>query len=299
MTATAPRLTADRARTTPARRPRPLSSRLGAIVRWLVLLALALAYISPLVFMVLTSFKTQADATSVPPSLLPQPFTLQAYDEILATAGGTPVLRWFANSMLAAAAHSALVVVVSALAAYPLARMRFRGRDAVLGVIVVTLLVPPTILIIPSFLVVSELGWLNTLWAVVIPTAAGAFGVFFMRQFFISLPVELEDAAAIDGANRWQVFVRIILPLAKPALATLAMLAFLSNWNDFLWPVYVLFSPELQTLPAGLATLQSSNAVRYDLLMAGATLASIPVLVLFIFLQRFIIEGVARSGVKG
>jgi multiple sugar transport system permease protein len=302
MTAIAPR--SEGASVTPRvplrrRRQRSVGARIAGAARAVVLILLALAYISPLIFMLITSFKTQGDATAVPPTFLPDPFTLQAYEEILATAGGTPVLRWFANSLLAATLHALLVVTVSTLAAYPLARMRFRGRGAVLAVIVVTLLVPPTILIIPSFLVVSELGWLNTLWAIVIPTAAGAFGVFFMRQFFVSLPDELEDAAAIDGANRWQVFTRIILPLAKPALATLAMLAFLTNWNDFLWPVYVLFSPELQTLPAGLATLQSANAVRYDLLMAGATLASIPVLILFVFLQRFIIEGVARSGVKG
>ena len=299
MTTTAPRATATATRAVPHRRARSTGARLASALRLIVLAALALVYISPLLFMLLTSFKTQGDATAVPPSILPDPFTLQAYEEILASSGGTPVLRWFTNSLLAAAAHALLVVTVSALAAYPLARMRFRGRGAILAIIVVTLLVPPTILIIPSFLVVSELGWLNSLLAVVVPTAAGAFGVFFMRQFFVSLPEELEDAAAIDGANRWQVFWRIILPLARPALATLAMLAFLTNWNDFLWPVYVLFSPELQTLPAGLATLQSSNAVRYDLLMAGATLASIPVLILFVFLQRFIIEGVARSGVKG
>lgn len=299
MTTTAPRATTTATRAVPHRRARSTGARLASALRLIVLAALALVYISPLLFMLLTSFKTQGDATAVPPSILPDPFTLQAYEEILASSGGTPVLRWFTNSLLAAAAHALLVVTVSALAAYPLARMRFRGRGAILAIIVVTLLVPPTILIIPSFLVVSELGWLNSLLAVVVPTAAGAFGVFFMRQFFVSLPEELEDAAAIDGANRWQVFWRIILPLARPALATLAMLAFLTNWNDFLWPVYVLFSPELQTLPAGLATLQSSNAVRYDLLMAGATLASIPVLILFVFLQRFIIEGVARSGVKG
>ena len=145
----------------------------------------------------------------------------------------------------------------------------------------------------------SELGWLNSLLAIVVPTAASAFGVFFMRQFFVSLPVELEEAARLDGANRFVIFTRVVLPLAKPAMATLALLSFLTNWNDFLWPVYVLFSPEMQTLPAGLSTLQSANAVRYDLLMAGAVIASVPVLLLFIFLQRFIVEGVSRSGVKG
>jgi multiple sugar transport system permease protein len=123
--------------------------------------------------------------------------------------------------------------------------------------------------------------------------------VFFMRQFFVSLPTELEEAARLDGANRFAIFTRVVLPLAKPAMATLALLAFLTNWNDFLWPVYVLFSPEMQTLPAGLSRLQSANAVRYDLLMAGAVVASVPVLLLFAFLQRFIVEGVSRSGLKG
>jgi multiple sugar transport system permease protein len=123
--------------------------------------------------------------------------------------------------------------------------------------------------------------------------------VFFLRQFFLSLPKELEEAALIDGANRFTVFWRIVLPLSKPALVTLGLLAFLTNYNDFLWPVYVLFSPENQTLPAGLATLQSANAVRYDLLMAGAVVASLPVLLIYVVAQRYIIEGVSRAGIKG
>ena len=131
------------------------------------------------------------------------------------------------------------------------------------------------------------------------PTAAGAFGVFFLRQFFLHLPLELEEAARLDGANRLQIFTRVVLPLSKPALVTLALLAFLTNWNDFLWPVYVLFSPEAQTLPAGMSTLQSANNVRYDLLMAGAVIAGLPVLLLYAVAQRFIMEGVSRSGLKG
>ena len=123
--------------------------------------------------------------------------------------------------------------------------------------------------------------------------------MFFLRQFFLQLPKELEEAAVLDGANRWQTFLKVIIPLSKPALVTLALLSFLTNWNDFLWPVYVLFSPEAQTLPAGLSTLQSANSVRYDLLMAGAVIASVPVLAMYVFAQRFIIEGVSRSGVKG
>ena len=267
-------------------------------VRYVLLILLGLLFLSPLVFMVVTSFKTRADAGGIPPSWIPNPVTTQAYESIF-TARGTPVLRWFTNSMVAALANSALVVATAAMAAYALARMQFRGRGLVFGLIIGTLFVPPVILIIPNYLIVGELGWLNTLAAVIVPTAASAFGVFFLRQFFLSIPEELEEAARIDGAGPWRVFLQVVLPLSRPALATLALLALLTNWNDFLWPVYVLFSPEMQTLPAGLSTLQSANAVRYDLLMAGAVIASVPVLVLFVFLQRFIIEGVSRSGLKG
>jgi multiple sugar transport system permease protein len=177
--------------------------------------------------------------------------------------------------------------------------MQFRGKKIVFGAIIATLFIPPVILVIPNYLIVGKLHWLDTLTAVIVPTAASAFGVFFLRQFFLTLPEELEEAAFIDGANRFQVFWRIVLPLSKPALITLGLLAFLTNYNDFLWPVYVLFSADNQTLPAGLATLQSANAVRYDLLAAGAVIASLPVLLLYIVAQRYIIEGVSRSGLKG
>jgi multiple sugar transport system permease protein len=268
-------------------------------LRYAALIALALLFISPLIFMLVTSFKTRADAVSLPPTWLPNPFSIEAYRTVLALDTQTPVLRWFGNSMLAAAMHALLVVTTSALAAYPLARMQFPGKKIVFAAIVATLFVPPVILIIPNYLIVGELFWLDTLLAIVVPTAASAFGVFFLRQFFLGLPLELEEAARLDGANRWQVFFRIVLPLSRPALVTLAMLAFLTNYNDFLWPVYVLFSPEAQTLPAGLSTLQTANAVRYDLLMAGAVVASVPVLLLYVAAQRFIIEGVSRSGLKG
>ena len=267
-------------------------------LRYPVLVVLALLFVSPLVFMFVTSFKTRVEAAGVPPTWIPKEPTLDAYRTVLDTEG-TPVLRWFANSMLAAGANALLVVVTSSLAAYALARMSFRGKRLVFGAIIATLFVPPVILVIPNYLIVGELRWLDTLLAVIVPSAASAFGVFFLRQFFLSLPRELEEAARLDGANSFQTFWRVILPLSRPALVTLALLAFLTNYNDFLWPVYVLFSPEAQTLPAGLSTLQSANSVRYDLLMAGAVIASVPVLLLFVFLQRFIIEGVSRSGLKG
>ena len=267
-------------------------------LRYALLVVLTAIFISPLVFMVVTSFKSVNEAVQTPPTWVPSPLTTQAYERILG-ATETPVFRWFLNSMLAATLNAALVVTTSALAAYALARLEFRGKKVVFGLIVSTLFVPPVILVVPSYEIVGRLYWLDTLAAIIVPTAAGAFGVFFLRQFFTQLPRELEESAFLDGANRWQVFTRVVLPLSKPALATLALLSFLTNWNDFLWPVYVLFSPENQTLQAGLSTLQSANSVRYDLLMAGAVVASLPVLLLYLLAQRFVIEGVSRSGLKG
>jgi multiple sugar transport system permease protein len=267
-------------------------------LRYGALAILALLFVSPMVFMIVTSFKTPDQATSTPPSLVPTKPTTQAYDRIL-TAADTPVFQWFLNSLMAATAHAALVVATSALAAYALARLRFRGKNFVFGIIIATLFVPPVILVIPNYEIVGRLMWLDTLIAIIVPTAASAFGVFFLRQFFMQLPRELEESAFLDGANRWQVFSKVILPLSKPALATLGLLSFLTNWNDFLWPVYVLFSAENRTLQAGLATLQSANSVRYDLLMAGAVVASVPVLLLYVLAQRYVIEGVSRSGLKG
>jgi multiple sugar transport system permease protein len=280
--------------------PAPVSRSGGTrnAVRYLVLALLSLLVVGPLLFILVTSFKTRAEATGTPPTWIPEVFTGQAYDAILGS-GETPVLRWFLNSMIAAVSNAALVVATSALAAYPLARMDFRGKKVVFWAIISTLFIPPVILTIPNYLIVGELRWLDTLAAVIVPTAASAFGVFFLRQFFLTLPRELEEAALIDGANRFQTFWRIVLPLSRPALATLGLLAFLTNYNDFLWPVYVLFSPENQTLPAGLSTLQSANAVRYDLLTAGAVIASVPVLLIYVLAQRYIIEGVSRSGLKG
>ncbi|MEO7744845.1 MAG: carbohydrate ABC transporter permease [Actinomycetota bacterium] len=281
--------------TTTSRRRSPVP---GLLRRYVPLTLLGLVFISPLLFMLVTSFKSRQEASAVPPTWIPKNPTTDAYSSIL-RAADTPVLQWFTNSMIAATANAALVVVTAALAAYPLARMEFRGKRIVFGMIVATLFVPPVILVIPNYLIVGQLQWLDTLVAVIVPTAAGAFGVFFLRQFFLSLPKELEEAARLDGASILQIFTKVVLPLSKPALVTLAVLSFLTNWNDFLWPVYVLFSPESQTLPAGLSTLQSANNVRYDLLMAGAVIASVPVLILYVFAQRFIIEGVSRSGVKG
>ena len=272
--------------------------RLRRSLLHLVLAVVAALYLSPLLYMLVTSFKTGEAAGSTDPQWIPSPATLQAYREILG-ATDSPVVQWLFNSVLAAAAHAALVLVTATPAAYALARMQFRGQGVFFTSIVATLFVPPMVLLIPNFLIVNEFAWVDSLPAVIVPGAASAFGVFFLRQFFLTVPAELEEAAELDGCNRWQIFVKVILPLSKPALTTLGMLSFLANWNDFLWPLYVLLSPESLTLPAGLANFQNANSIHYDLLMAGAVIASVPVLLLYIVAQRWVIEGVSRSGLKG
>lgn len=267
--------------------------------RYTVLVGLSLIFIAPLLWMLSTAFKTPAEATRVPPTVFPQAPTTGAFDTLFGGGSQTPVLRWFVNSLLAATGQAVLVLAVASMAAYALARMDFRGKRLIFGMIIATLFVPSFVLIIPNFLIVDRFGWLDTLWALIVPGAAGAFGVFFLRQFFLSLPRELEEAALIEGANSWQIFTRVVLPLSKPALATLAVISFLTNWNDFVWPVYVLFSPESFTLPPGLAILQGAYTINYPVIMAGALLASIPVLLLFLAAQRYVIEGVSRSGLKG
>jgi multiple sugar transport system permease protein len=166
-------------------------------------------------------------------------------------------------------------------------------------VIISTLFIPPIIFLMPTYLVLDKLQWLDSLFAVIFPGAAGAIGVFLLRQFFLSIPKELEEAAVLDNAGPWKIFFRIILPLSRPALATLFLLAFLTNWNDFLLPLAVLFSPESLTLQPGLGLLQGSYTTSYEIVMAGAVVATVPALLLFALTQRFIIEGVASTGIKG
>ena len=275
------------------------SSPLSKVVFVVTLAILTAVFLGPLIFMFTTSFKTPEGATAIPPSLFPDPGTVEGYRPLLNTASETPVIRWFVNSLAAAAANAVLVTATAALAAYALARLDFPGKRLIWALIIATLFIPGFLFLIPNYIIVNQLGWLDTLWAVIVPSAGGAFGVFFLRQFFLSLPMELEEAAEIDGANRWQTFIRVVIPLSKPGLATLLVLSFLTNYNEFLWPVFVLFSPANLTLPAGLSILQGAFTINYPVVMAGAVIASVPAIVLFIVAQRSIVEGVSRSGLKG
>jgi len=277
------------------RRARPRTVR-GALL-YAVLVLVSLIIVLPLVWVLITSFKTDGDVITNPYGIIPDPFSTEAYKTL--SSGQQPIFRWLLNSFLAASLQTILILATASAAAYALARLEFRGKKLIFGLIISTLLVPPVIFLIPNYLIVQNLGWLDTIWAISIPGAASAFGVFFLRQFFVGLPMEIEEAARIDGAGDLRIFLQIILPLSKPALSTLAVLSFLSNWNDFLWPIYVLLSPENLTLQPGLSQLQGAYSTHFSIVMAGAVIASVPVLILFAIAQRQIVESVASSGVKG
>jgi len=263
------------------------------------LLALTILFITPLIWMLATALKTNQEATRIVPTWIPRDFSSEGFDAILNRSEQTPVFRWFLNSMIAATAQATLVVITSSMAAYALARLEFRGKRVLTAMIISTLFIPPIIFLTPTYLILDKLQWLDSLLAVIFPGAAGAIGVFLLRQFFVSIPKELEEAAVLDNASQWKIFTRVILPLSKPALATLFLLAFLTNWNDFLLPLFFLFSPDNLTLPPGLGLLQGTYTTSYEIVMAGAVVATVPALVLFIIAQRFIIEGVSSTGIKG
>ncbi len=297
MTTTVEPETPRRSRPAPTHRRAFRRDRNGPFF-WVGIVLLALIFVAPILWMFLTSFRSQADARRIPISLIPDEISLRAFN-IIFNDGQSPVLLWAVNSLVAATLHSLLVLAISAMAAYALARMQFRGKNLIFGVLIGTMFVPGFIFLMPNYLLMNQLGWLDTIFALVVPGAAGAFGVFFLRQFFLSIPRELEETALIDGANTWTILIRIVIPISRPALVTLGVLAFLGNWNDFVWPIFVLFSPERLTLPAGLSSLRGAFAVDYPVVMAGATVAAIPVLILYAFVQRYVIEGVATSGIKG
>jgi multiple sugar transport system permease protein len=264
---------------------------------------LAALWLLPIVWIVVTSVKPTADIVKLPPEWVPWPVTATHYAEVLLSSSRTARIgRAFANSLVIALGTVALVVVTSAMAAYPLARLRFPGRNLVFTVIVGSLMIPNAVVLVPQYVLVQQLGWLSTYQGLIVPEAATtfAFGVFLLRQFFLIMPGELEDAARIDGASTWQVFTRIVLPLSQPVLAALAIFTFRSAWNDFLWPLIAVNKPDMFPLPVALALLRSAySSESYGPIMAGAALSALPLLIVFIVANRRIVEGVRLSGMKG
>ena len=264
---------------------------------------LAVVWLLPIVWVVVTSFKVTADIVKLPPEWIPWPATLDHYHEVLLGSSRTARIgRAFVNSLVVALGTVVVVLATSAMTAYPLARMRFPGRDLVFTLLIGSLMIPNAVVLVPQYVLVQRLGWLSSYQGLIVPEAAMtfAFGVFLLRQFFLTMPGELEDAARIDGANAWQVFSRIVLPLSQPVLAALAIFAFRSAWNDFLWPLIAVNKPEMFPLPVALALLRSAySSESYGPIMAGAALSAVPLLVVFVVANRRIVEGVRLSGLKG
>jgi multiple sugar transport system permease protein len=274
--------------------------------RWILtaaLLALAVLWLSPIAWVVVTSLKPSENIVRLPPEWIPWPATSAHYQEVLWGSSRTARIgRAFLNSVVVAAGSVLVVLSTSAMAAYPLARMRFPGRDVIFGVLVASLMIPNAVLLVPQYVLTQRIGWLSTYQGMIVPEAAMlfGFGVFLLRQFFLTMPRELEDAALIDGAGPWQVFCRIVLPLSQPVLAALAIFAFRSAWNDFLWPLIAVNKPEMFPLPVALALLRNAySSESYGPIMAGAALSAVPLLVVFIVANRRIVEGVRLSGLKG
>lgn len=291
---------ADRPTTTPVRRDSRHDRvrrrrQLSSILRTALILAGALIMLFPFAWMVATSLTNESQLFGTP-RLIPDPIDTTAYRRVADTF---PLWRWMANSIGVAVVSTTLQVITSAMAAYAFARFEFRGKHLLFGVYLATLMIPLQVLIVPLFIEVSRLGLQDTYVALLLPLIASPFGVFLLRQFFLGLPPEIEEAARIDGAGHWQVFTRIVLPMSKPAIATLVVFAFMAAWNSFLWPLVVINSEQLMTLPLGLSQLHGRFATEWNLVMAGSTISVIPIVALYLFTQRYVIQGVALSGLKG
>ena len=257
--------------------------------------AICVVMVLPLVWMVLTSFKPEADIVRFPPRLWPTSWTIQHYIDVWRRI---PFARLYINTIVFAGSVTVISLTLDSLTAYALARLDFRGRDVVFVAILVMLMLPFQVTLIPLYELLSDLGWTNTFRGLVVPRATNAFGIFFLRQFFLSLPRDLEEAARIDGAGEFRIYAQIMLPLAAPALLTLALFHFMYNWNDLLWPLIINQSSDRQTLPAGLATFVGQHVVEYGLLMAASVLSLLPIVLFFLLIQRRFVEGIATTGIK-
>ncbi|WP_327003875.1 carbohydrate ABC transporter permease [Dactylosporangium sp. NBC_01737] len=262
----------------------------------LLLMPLSLLFVLPLVQMVLTSFMTDGEINRFPPRFLPSGLHLDGYRQLFAQSH---ILLWFGNTVLVSAVSVVSHLVLCSAAGYGFARMRFAGRGVAFVAIIATVMIPIQLLMIPTYLMFARLGIVDTLAAAFVPWLASAFGIFLMRQFFLNLPIELEEAARIDGCGVWRTFVSIVLPLARPALATLAVFTLLSSWNDLLWPLVAISDDHRFTLQVGLASFQGMRRTEWSQLMAGNVVATLPLILAFLFAQRRFIATMTFSGLKG
>ena len=271
-------------------------ARTQSLLKYAILVAGALVMVFPFVWMIIASLMTAGEIQLRPPVWLPAQPQFQNYSDL---ADAIPMARLYFNSLFTSGIIVAGVLLSSSLAGFAFAKYRFPGRQFLFYLILATMMIPFFVTLIPVFFIVRQLGWIDTYQGLVVPGLTSAYGIFLMRQFIMTLPDELIDAARIDGATELRIYWRIVVPLVKPALATLGTFTFIGAWNNFLWPLLVINSRELMTLPLGINSMKSLYADNTNLLMAGTAVAVLPMLLLFIFLQRYFIQGIALTGLKG
>jgi multiple sugar transport system permease protein len=271
---------------------------LSAIATRIVMIALIIVAVTPFLWMLSTSLKSQEYILQAKPQLIPDPLTIESYTQLTERID---LPRIFFNSIFVAVVGTFGQIVVAAMAAYAFSRIEWRGRDVVFILYLATMMIPAVVLVIPQFILVRSLGWVNTYAALIVPGLFSAFGTFLLRQAFKGLPRDFEEAAFVDGANHFVIFWRIDLPLVKPALATLAVFSFMGLWNSYLWPLFAARREEVMTLPVALATLQAGPRAltEWNMIMAGAVITVLPILLAYLLAQRWFVRGVVASGIKG
>jgi multiple sugar transport system permease protein len=283
--------------TTLERQLRPAKPKRRRPSAWhLFFVPVALIFLAPFIQMFLAALSPAKELVTFPPPFVPSRLTL---DGFIALFQGSDVVLWLANTTLVSIAAIGSHLVLCSLAGYGFARLRFRGRSVGFFLIVATIMIPIQLLMIPTYVMFAKVGLTDTLGAAIVPWLASAFGIFLMRQFFLSLPAELEEAALLDGCGRWGVFFRVVLPLAKPALATLAIFTLLGSWNDLVWPLIAINNQHSFTLQLGLANFQGTRRTQWSLLMAGNVVATLPLIIFFLAAQRQFVATMTFSGLKG
>ncbi len=266
-----------------------------SLARSILLALVAVSMLLPFFWMVSTALMGETEVYRVPPKFLPDEWRWSNFVEAMELQ---PFARFFLNTALVAAVSVAGQLLFCSMAGYAFARLRFPGRNRLFAVYLATMMVPGIVTVIPSFLLVTTFGWMNTYWALFTPTLSSVWGIFLMRQFFLSIPRDLEDAARIDGASEWTIYRRIMLPLAKPALATLGIFAFMGSWKDFLWPLLVTNRMEMRTVEVGIAGFSTMYQTDWPHQMAAAVVVLTPIVIVFLIGQKFIVRGVALTGMK-
>lgn len=285
------------------------SKRIGRVVLWVALLLFSLTMVLPFVWMLFTAVRGPAEMAQPNPPFLPQEWHFENFARAMDTA---PFAIYARNSFIIGAVHVITVLVLGSAAGYSLAKLRFRGRGLIFAWFLATMMIPFYATVIPSFLIVRFMplfggndilgqggqGWINTWWALLVPGAVGAFSIFLLRQFYVTTPTELIEAARIDGLSEPRIWLQIMTPLIKPGLLTVALLAFEQGWNNFLWPLLVTSAEDLRVIQVGLSVFRTESNTQFDLLMAGTTVSALPMIVLFLFFQRYFVNGFVNSGIK-